>query len=120
MVDSPESNGAEQPTSAVILPLPPHLGDVVEEAHPDFIFALRDHPVPHHFKHLNARSIPTKPREVRELFQTVTILKFEACYFTDALPHTRDEIVDLLEILFDSNLKPKLMIHSMPHHPPHE
>ena len=120
MVEEPEMNGAHQATTAVVLPLPPHLEEIVEEACPDLIFLLRDHPLPPHLDYIDARTIPTKPREVRELFQPVTSVAFEGCFYGSYQVHTRVEIVDLLETLEDSGLRPRLLVHPMPHHPPEE
>jgi len=120
MIEEPEMSGTTQLATAVILPLPPHLEEVVYEASSDLIFLLQDHEIPHHLHRIEPRSIPTKMREVRELFQTVTSVAFEGCFQGNAKVLTRAEVADLLETLEDGGLKPRLLVHSMPHHPPHE
>jgi len=116
----PNIDGAKQSRRAVILPLPPHLTYIVEDTSPELIFKLKEHPIPHHLNHLNARHIPSKIREIREIFQSVTSLSFEGYYITNGYLHTREEIVDLLDALTEVSFKPRLVIHTMPHRPPHE
>jgi hypothetical protein len=115
------TSGNHEPSgTAVILPLPRHLEDEVYEASPDRIFILRGHPLPHHLAHLDPKYIPTKPRDIRDLFAHVARLKFEACYISNGSVATREEIVALLEVFEDTEIRPKLLIHCMPHQPPHE
>jgi hypothetical protein len=118
MVEAPDLNGSSPASSAVILPLPPDFVDLAEQA--SHVFILREHHVPHHFDHLDPCFIPSKPREIREIFQATVTLAFEATFSGDGCLYTRGEIVDLLDVMEDAGMKPKLLVHFMPHHPPHE
>jgi hypothetical protein len=101
---------------AVILPVPPHLSELVADTQPDLVFSVEeDHPP--HLRNLRLTFLPElNSREIRLRFAKVESLIIEANSAGGSIS-TRRPIVKLLEDLEDSHIKPELIIHLVPHMP---